>query len=184
MSKNQINVGFNASENIRPPKNCVCINGLKVSTNKTQENIKITNNQAEYFSELAEEYKNMAAEFMEQAKYYAENNADVTVAQFEALEDSLENYALKSELPTKVSELQNDSLYVKESELEEALEDLDVLPSRDNCENMYLKTNGVDVFWAASSGGLEVGDIAFTQGAIDETKGFCSYPEFKYSRAF
>ena len=171
MSKNQINVGFNASENVKPPKNCVCINGLNVSTNKTQENIKLTNNQAEYFSELAEEYKNMAAEFMEQAKYYAENNADVTVAQFEALEDSLENYALKSELPTKVSELQNDSLYVKESEMEEALGELELLPSRDGCENMYLKTDGADVFWDKVSSGLEVGDVAFTQGAIDETKG-------------
>ncbi len=171
MSKNQINVGFNASENIKPPKNCACINGLKVSTNRTQRNIELTNNKAEYFSELAEEYKNMAEEFMEQSKYYAENNADITVEQFEALEESLENYALKSDLPTKVSELQNDLHYIKESEMEEALGELDVLPPRDNCENMYLKTDGTDVFWASAAGGLEVGDIAFTQGTIDETKG-------------
>ena len=60
MSKNQINVGFNASENIKPPKNCACINGLKVSTNRTQRNIELTNNKAEYFSELAEEYREAA----------------------------------------------------------------------------------------------------------------------------
>lgn len=175
MSKNQINVGFNAAGNIKPPHNCACINGLKVSTNKTQKNIELTNNRAEYFSDLAEEYKNMAAGYMEQAKYYAETNANVTVEQFKELEDSLENYVLESELPTKVSAFENDAEYVTDSEMEDALGELDVLPPRDNCENMYLKTDGTDVFWSYAAGGLEIGDIGIAPLGIDETKGLRRY---------
>ena len=175
MSKNKINVGFKSSQNIKAPENCACVNGLKVSTNKTQKTIDLTNNKAEYYAELAEEYKNEAKKFMEQSQYYAENNADITVEQFNALEDSLEDYALKSELPVKVSELQNDSLYVKESEMESALNELDVLPSRENCEDMYLKTDGSDVYWDKISSGLEVGDIGIAPLGIDETKGLRRY---------
>ena len=175
MSKNKINVGFKSSQNIKAPENCACVNGLKVSTNKTQKTIDLTNNKAEYYAELAEEYKNEAKKFMEQSQYYAENNADITVEQFNALEDSLEDYALKSELPMKVSELQNDSLYVKESEMESALNELDVLPSRENCEDMYLKTDGTDVYWDKISSGLEVGDIGIAPLGIDETKGLRRY---------
>ena len=175
MSKNKINVGFNSSQNIKVPENCACINGLKVSTNKTQKIIDLTNNKAEYYAELAEEYKNEAKKFMEQSQYYAENNADITVGQFNALEDSLENYALKSELPVKVSELQNDSLYVKESEMESALNELDVFPPRENCVDMYLKTDGTDVYWDKISSGLEVGDIGIAPLGIDETKGLRRY---------
>lgn len=175
MSKNKINVGFKSSQNIKAPENCACVNGLKVSTNKTQKTIDLTNNKAEYYAGLAEEYKNEAKKFMEQSQYYAENNADITVEQFNALEDSLEDYALKSELPMKVSELQNDSLYVKESEMESALNELDVLPSRENCEDMYLKTDGTDVYWDKISSGLEVGDIGIAPLGIDETKGLRRY---------
>ena len=175
MSKNKINVGFKSSQNIKAPENCACVNGLKVSTNKTQKTIDLTNNKAEYYAGLAEEYKNEAKKFMEQSQYYAENNADITVEQFNALEDSLEDYALKSELPVKVSELQNDSLYVKESEMESALNELDVLPSRENCEDMYLKTDGSDVYWDKISSGLEVGDIGIAPLGIDETKGLRRY---------
>ena len=175
MSKNKINVGFKSSQNIKAPENCACVNGLKVSTNKTQKTIDLTNNKAEYYAGLAEEYKNEAKKFMEQSQYYAENNADITVEQFNALEDSLEDYALKSELPMKVSELQNDSLYVKESVMESALNELDVLPSRENCEDMYLKTDGTDVYWDKISSGLEVGDIGIAPLGIDETKGLRRY---------
>ena len=91
MSKNKINVGFKSSQNIKAPENCACVNGLKVSTNKTQKTIDLTNNKAEYYAGLAEEYKNEAKKFMEQSQYYAENNADITVEQFNELEDSLED---------------------------------------------------------------------------------------------
>ena len=63
MSKNKINVGFKSSQNIKAPENCACVNGLKVSTNKTQKTIDLTNNKAEYYAELAEEYKNEAKKF-------------------------------------------------------------------------------------------------------------------------
>lgn len=84
-----------------------------------------------------------------------------------ALKTSLNNYALSSQIPTKVSQLQNDASYVKESELEFAIEevigdslsDLDVLPDMTNCEDMFLKTDGTSVLWSKVPSGVSIGTV-------------------------
>jgi hypothetical protein len=94
---------------------------LRISLNNTKHTITATNNKAQYYAELAEKYKNEAKEHRDNAQYYAEQNSDVTFEYIDSVKESLENqiatkqdngdYALKSEIPTKVSELNNDLEY-------------------------------------------------------------------------
>ena len=90
-----------------------------LSLSNTKQAIALTNNRARYYAELAEKYKNEAKEHRDNAQYYAEQNSDVTFGYINTIKSELiaqidtkqnaGDYALKGELPTKVSELYNDS---------------------------------------------------------------------------
>lgn len=84
--------------------------------------IDVANNKSRYYAELAEGYKNEAKTFRDSAKAYAEQNSDVSKTYVDDLAADLRtligtkqdsgNYALASEIPTKVSDLQNDSNFL------------------------------------------------------------------------
>jgi len=84
--------------------------------------IDVANNKSRYYAELAEGYKNEAKTFRDSAKAYAEQNSDVSKTYVDDIAAGLRtligtkqdsgNYALASEIPTKVSDLQNDSNFL------------------------------------------------------------------------
>ena len=90
-----------------------------LSLSNTKQTIALTNNRAKYYAELAEKYKNEAKEHRDNAQYYAEQNSDVTYEYINIVKSELEaqintkqnsgNYAIKDELPQKISDLYNDS---------------------------------------------------------------------------
>ena len=102
-------------------------NGYTISVSNAQNAINVTNNKAAYYASMALQYKNDSHEFMELAKYYAEQNSDITMSNLRDLETRLQrgidskqasgDYALNSSIPTKVSDLTNDSNYVTSSAL-------------------------------------------------------------------
>lgn len=125
---------------------------LRISLKNTRQTINATNNRAQYYAELAEKYKNEAKEHRDNAQYYAEQNSDVTFEYIDSVKESLEgqiatkqdngDYALKSELPTKVSELNNDLEYTSFDA---------VIPSQSGNENKVLCTDGEKLFWNTNS---------------------------------
>lgn len=125
---------------------------LRISLNNTKQSINATNNKAQYYAELAEKYKNEAKEHRDNAQYYAEQNSDVTFEYIDSIKESLENqiatkqdngdYALKSELPTNVSELNNDLEFTTFNA---------VIPNQAGNENKVLCTNGESLFWKIDS---------------------------------
>lgn len=102
-------------------KNCSGQN-IYVSGSETKNAIQASNNKARYYAELAEKYKNEAKELRDSAQYYAEQNSDVTKAYVDEIDVTLRNlintkqnigdYALNSSIPTKVSDLTNDTGFI------------------------------------------------------------------------
>ena len=92
-----------------------------LSLSDTKQTVVLNNNKAKYYAELAEKYKNEAKEYRDNAQYYAEQNSDVTFEYINNIENRLlsqietkqniGDYATRGELPTKVSDLYNDSNY-------------------------------------------------------------------------
>ena len=97
-------------------------NNIYVSGSDTRLAIDVSNNKSRYYAELAEGYKNEAKNYRDSAMYYAEQNSDVTMSYVNGIEASLTNmingkqaagnYALASAIPTKTSDLTNDSNYM------------------------------------------------------------------------
>lgn len=95
---------------------------IYVSGSETKKAIEASNNRSRYYAELAEKYKNEAKELRDSAQYYAEQNSDVTKAYVDEIDVTLRNliatkqnsgdYALNSAIPTKVSDLTNDSGFI------------------------------------------------------------------------
>ncbi len=95
---------------------------IYVTGAETGQAMDITNNRARYYAEMAESYKNEAKEFRDSAQYYAEQNSDVTMSYIDSLEVSLRDlidgkqdvgeYALSSDLPEKLSDLETDDAFL------------------------------------------------------------------------
>lgn len=125
---------------------------LRISLNNTKQIISATNNKAKYYADLAEEYKNEAKEFRDSAQYYAEQNSDVTLSYIDSVKVDLENkistkqdsgnYALKEEIPIKVSELQNDMEYTTFNA---------VIPEQTGNVKKVLCTDGEKLYWETNS---------------------------------
>lgn len=96
-------------------------NDIYITSYGTRTSIDVENNKARYFAELAEIYKNAAKDYRDSAQYYFEN-ADVTKAYVDDSDSTLRdlidgkqdsgNYALVSNVPTKTSDLINDSDFI------------------------------------------------------------------------
>ena len=108
----------NISVNQDSGNNQVSVSGIS----DTRLAIDVANNRSRYYAELAESYKNEAKTYRDSAQMYAEQNSNVTMAYLDDLETTLRglinnkqdagNYALSSAIPTKVSDLQNDSNFL------------------------------------------------------------------------
>ncbi len=102
-------------------------NNIYVSGAETRTVIEVSNNKSRYYAELAETYKNKAKEYCDNARYYSEQNSDVSINDVNNLEATLRNlinskqdageYALASAIPAKTSDLTNDSGYITSSAL-------------------------------------------------------------------
>jgi len=102
-------------------------NNIYVSGSETRTAIDVANNKSRYYAELAEGYKNEAKNFRDSAQYYAEQNTNVSISYVNELEGTLRtligtkqaagDYALNSSIPTKVSDLTNDSNFATVSQI-------------------------------------------------------------------
>lgn len=129
---------------------------LNISAPSVKQVVSATNNRAQFFAEQAKAYRDEAKEFMNNAKYYAEKNSDVSFEYINNVKVGLENkisqkqdigdYALRTEIPVALSELENDSNYVNEIDLVVAIDDVK-LPSQENNGGGFLMTNGETEQW-------------------------------------
>lgn len=132
--------------------------GLSIhSKDDIKKTITITNNRAHYFANQAKKYRDEAKIHCENAKQYAEANSNVTYEQLIDLRVVLESqintkqdagdYALTESIPVNVSELENDSNYVTESEMNTAVDN--VLPDIPNDGQKFLATDGNTLDWVS-----------------------------------
>lgn len=129
---------------------------LKISTSDIKQTISATNNRAQYYADLAKKYRDEAKLHRDNAQYYAEQNSDVTFDYINGIRSSLEyqisllqpagDYALKEELPVNVSELENDSLYINETQLDSAIDEVR-LPDCNEHAGQILSNDGERIFW-------------------------------------
>ena len=143
MPENSITVSANAS-----------VGELHISAPNTRQTLDVTNNKAKYYAELAKQYK-------DEAKYYAEENSDVTLGYVNQIKTELEgkidgkqasgNYALTSDIPTKVSQLQNDSEFVNTTTFNNAIDGVK-LPAQTGNSGKYLTTDGTSPSWVDFTG--------------------------------
>lgn len=106
-------------------------NTMQVSVGNSDYAVSVTNNRAQYYSEQAKKYRDEAKISRDEAKYYAEQNSNVTFEYIEGVKNSLVeqintkqiqgDYALSSDVPTKVSELENDSGFATVVELNQSI---------------------------------------------------------------
>lgn len=133
---------------------------LNVSTPNTKQVISATNNRAQYFAELAKKYRDEALQHRDNAKFYAEQNSDVTYEYINNVRASLENkistkqdkddYALRKEIPKLLSEFENDTNYVNEIVMNEMINEVR-LPEQVGNEGKVLMTDGKIENWVAIS---------------------------------
>lgn len=152
--------------------------GIKASDNDTQRIISVTNNRAQYFADLAQKYRDEAKQHRDNAKLYAEQNSDVTFEQINNLKSELlreiakkqdlGDYALNSDIPLNVSELNNDSEYVNKNELNSAISEVE-LPSQENCAGKVLMSDGENEKWAGINS-FELFDTKITDCLLEGEK--------------
>lgn len=129
---------------------------LNISAPSTKQVISATNNRAQYYAEQAKKYRDEAKLHRDNAKYYAEQNSDVTFEYMDnvrtILEEKISNkqdsgdYALKNEIPIKVSELENDAEYVAQTLFYTVTNALK-LPEQNGCEGFVLMSDGENESW-------------------------------------
>lgn len=156
-----------------------------LSISNTKQAIALTNNKARHYSELAEKYKNEAKEFRDTAQYYAEQNSDVTYEYTNNVKNELlsliqtkqdsGNYAVKEELPTKVSELYNDSHFTTFEE---------VIPLQQGNEQKVLCTDGKNLYWETNNS-YNLFDIKYADHVLDieESLGWALQGTWVYKEA-
>lgn len=131
---------------------------LELSTPDIEAAIRLTNNRAEFFAEMAMKYCDEARQYRDDAQSFAELNTDVTQEDLSELKSDLErtietrledgDYASQSDLPQKLSELQNDTQYVNQQQLE------NLLPEQAGKTDYFLMTDGVDTSWQKITQGV------------------------------
>ena len=167
--------------------------GVTVSSIDTRQALEVTNNDARYYSDLAKKYKDEARALRDDAKYYAEQNSDVTMLYVNTLEARLQgqidgkqaigDYALNSAIPTNVSSLNNDSHYVNTTQMNSAINSVR-LPSQTNHEGEFLSTNGETPLWKDISE-LKMFDLISNDHILsyEEMKGYVPLGEYVYKEA-
>lgn len=147
-------------------KNVIKVNATSNTTNmqisipNTRQVISATNNRAQYFADLAKKYRDEAKIHRDNAKYYAEQNTNVSIEYIENVRSILESeiqgkqplgdYALISDIPQKLSEFENDSLLINQTELSNAIEEVR-LPAQEDSAGKFLSTDGQSASWKGIS---------------------------------
>ncbi|MBQ7764997.1 hypothetical protein IJ384_06510, partial [bacterium] len=155
---------------------------LNISAPSIKQAISATNNRAQYFAEQAKKYSDEAKSYRDNAKYYAEQNSDVSFEYIDNVKAGLEfqisqkqnkgDYALKNELPKKLSELDNDTEYVNKTEFNDAI-DANSLPSQEGCEGKVLMSDGENESWVGINS-FQLFDTKVSDKVLDfeESKGW------------
>ena len=166
---------------------------LNISAPNTKQVISATNNRAQYFAELAKKYRDEAQEHRDNAKFYAEQNSDVTFEYIENIKNSLENkiarkqdigdYALRDEIPTKLSELDNNTNYINTEEVSMKIDEVR-LPKQENNEGKFLMTDGEIEKWVGISS-FKLFDIKLSDHVLtyEETQGWALQGSYVYKEA-
>ncbi len=166
---------------------------LNISAPSTKQVISATNNRAQYYAEQAKKYRDEAKLHKENAQYYAEQNSDVTFEYINNIKGSLENkinekqdvgnYALKEELPTLVSELENDANYVNDEVFNLAVEELK-LPEQEGFSGCLLTTNGEECHWTGINS-FQLFDTKLTDKVLsyEESQGWALQGTYVYKEA-
>ena len=167
--------------------------GLTVSTSNIQQTLGVTNNKAREYADLAKKYRDETKDLRDDAKYYAEQNADVTMSYVNELEARLQrgidskqtsgDYALNSSIPTNVSSLNNDSQYVNTTQLGTAIDSVR-LPSQTGHDGKFLYTNGEISSWEGVNS-LSIFDVIKKDHILSyaESKGYVQIGEYVYKEA-
>ena len=159
---------------------------LNISTPDTKQIISATNNRAQYYAEQAKKFR-------DEAKYFSEQNSDVTYeyinnfkAEFDLKLSNKQNigdYAMRNDIPEKVSELVNDANYVNRNELDVEIENVK-LPSQEGCEGKVLLSDGVNERWSGINT-FELFDMKYTDYLLEgrETLGWALQGTYVYKEA-
>ncbi len=162
---------------------------LNISAPSTKQLVSATNNKAQYFAEQAMKYRDEAKIHRDNAKYYAEQNSNVTFEYINNIKSSLEDkinekqnqgdYALREDLPVNVSELINDSAYVNKTELDELR-----LPEQEGNSGCFLMTDGNEKKWVGIYT-IQMFDTILKDYLLnyEETKGLALQGTYVYKEA-
>ncbi|MBE7703646.1 MAG: hypothetical protein E7Z89_06315 [Cyanobacteria bacterium SIG28] len=164
-------------------------NSLEPLYIKPQESIaqvSATNNRAEYFAEQTKKLRDEVKVLRDETKEYAEKNADVTVEDINYVKLLIDtkqpcgDYALNSDIPQDVSELNNDLEFVKKSELQE-----EALPVQEGYAGMFLKTDGNNAYWENLPISLSLFDTILKDHILtyEESKGLALQGTYVYKEA-
>ena len=164
-------------------------NSLEPLYIKPQESIaqvSAINNRAEYFAEQTKKMRDEVKVLRDETKEYAEKNADVTVEDINYVKLLIDtkqpcgDYALISDIPRDVSELNNDLEFVKKSELQE-----EALPVQEGCAGMFLKTDGNNAYWENLPISLSLFDTILKDHVLtyEESKGLALQGTYVYKEA-
>ena len=166
---------------------------LNISAPSIKQTISATNNRAQYFAEQAKKYCDEAKTHRDNAKYYLEQNSDVTFDYIDNVKSELEfhlskkqnvgNYALKEDLPLKLSDLRNDIGYVNQTELFNAIE-AEALPSQVGCEGKVLMSDGENESWVGINS-FQLFDTKMSDKILsyEESKGWALQGTYVYKSA-
>lgn len=129
---------------------------LNISAPSVKQVISATNNRAQYFSEQAKKYRDEAKQHRDNAKYYSEQNSDVTYEYINNVRAALESkiakkqdrgdYALREEIPTEVSDLNNDKNFIGKDIVDMEINKIK-LPSQEGNTGKFLVTDGANANW-------------------------------------
>lgn len=166
---------------------------LNISAPSTKQVISATNNRAQYFAEQAKKYRDEAKLHRDNAKYYADQNSDVSFEYIDSVRASLEDkistkqnvgdYALKEDLPTNLSQLENDTEYVNKAELNSSIDEVR-LPSMENAEGKFLATDGENEYWTGINS-FQLFDTKWSDRILsyEESKGWALQGTYVYKEA-
>jgi hypothetical protein len=166
---------------------------IQATFGDTKQVLSASNNRAQYYSDLAKKYMEETIKYKDSAKYYAEQNSNVTVEYIEGIQNSLEtkistkqplgDYAYSEDLPKSISDLDNDLGYITKSEVLEVLPE-DEIPSQENNAGKFLTTDGEKVSWGEiSSYSLFDRVVKDYTLSYEESKGFALQGTYVYKEA-
>lgn len=167
--------------------------GLTVSGKDEIKNIiHVSNNRAAYFARFSKKYADKSQEASEKSEYFYEQNTNITQEDILKVRKALElqistkqdrgDYAERDELPTKLSDLTNDTNYVSSAQMNTAINQL--LPTQSGNKGKILCTDGENLSWEKIRSG-ELFDIKVFDHILnnEESKGYALQGTYVYKES-